>query len=119
MSEMDLLNAIRLKLQERGCLTFRINVGSGVTKHGNYFSTGVKPGFSDICGVRHDGKAFFIETKVAPRKPTKEQCNFLLSVIKHNACGGVAYTVQDAIDIVRWDLDTQVNMIHKLRGYYD
>lgn len=119
MSEMDLLNAIRLKLQERGCLNFRINVGSGTTKQGNYFTTGVKQGFSDIFGVRPDGVAFFIETKVAPRKPTKAQCNFLLSAIRSNACAGVAYTVQDAIDIIRWDLDTRVNMVNKLRGYYD
>lgn len=101
--EMDILNAIRLKLEELGCKTFRLNVGKVKTADGRYFDTGLKPGVADIMGVRWDGKAIFIEVKAGKNKPRLEQCNFLLAMLKHNACAGVAYSVEDAIKIVNAD----------------
>lgn len=118
-TEMELLNAIRLALQERQIVSFRVNVGKVKTADGRWFDTGLKPGFSDLLCVLPGGKACFIETKQHPKKPTKQQCQFMLAMIERGCPAGVAYTVQDALDIVRWDLDTRVNMVRKLRGYYD
>lgn len=118
-TEAELMNAVRIALQERDIVTFRVNVGKVKTLDGRWFDTGLPKGFSDIMGIYKNGKICFIETKQYPRKPTREQCNFMLAMIKRGCPSGVAYTVQDAIEITRWDLDTQVNMIHKLRGYYD
>lgn len=116
MSEMDLLNSVRLAVSRAGCVIFRINVGTGMTKDGRFFTTGVPVGHSDLYGVRPDGRAFFIETKLHPRKPTKEQCRFLLRLIKQNACAGVAYTVEEALNIVEWQGDFPARMQHALEG---
>lgn len=116
MSEMDLLNAVRLAASEKKCVIFRINVGQGLTKDGRFFSTGVPKGHSDLYGVRPDGRAFYIETKMHPRKPTHEQCHFLLRMIKQNACAGVAYTVEEAIKIIDWQDEFARDMKHALEG---
>ena len=118
-TEAELMNAVRMALQERGIITFRVNVGKVKTLDGRWFDTGLPKGFSDILGIYKDGRVCFIETKQHPRKPTKEQCQFMLAMIERNCAAGVAYTVQDALDIVRWDFDTRYNMTYKLRGYYD
>lgn len=118
MTETDLLNSVRLRLTELGCKTFRINVGCGYTSNGNFFRTGVPVGFSDLLVVRWDGKACFIETKLHPRKPTKAQCNFILQMISQNAPAGVAYTVEDAVNIINWENDFPQKMIEQIKGYY-
>lgn len=102
MSEMNLLNSIRLKLQAKKCLTFRCNVGKVRTPDGRYFDTGLPKGFSDLLAIRPDGVACFIETKLYPRKPTQEQCQFLLAMIKQGCPAGVAYSTEDAEKIVDW-----------------
>lgn len=116
MSEMDLLNAVRLAASEKGCLIFRINVGQGLTKDGRFFNTGVPKGHPDLYGIRPDGRTFYIETKMHPRKPTREQCQFLLRVIEQNACAGVAYTVEEAMNIIEWKDDFAREMKHAIEG---
>ena len=118
-NEMLLLNKIRLALQRKNIITFRCNVGKVKMADGRWFDTKLPVGFSDLLCILPGGKACFIETKQHPRKPTKQQCQFMLAMIGRGCSAGVAYTVQDALDIVRWDLDTRVNMVRKLRGYYD
>lgn len=116
MSETDLMNEVRLAVSKAKCVIFRINVGKAVTKDGRFFSTGVPVGHSDLYGVRPDGRAFYIETKMHPRKPTKEQCKFLLRMIKQNACAGVAYSVEEALKIISWEGDFPSKMKHALEG---
>ena len=72
----------------RYAIMFRINVGTGKTYDGRYFSTGVPRGFSDLFGVRRsDGKAIFIEVKTAKGRLSKNQTEFLDAV----KSTGVAY----------------------------
>lgn len=90
------MNAIRLRLSELGFCVFRINVGSGRTVDGRYFKTGVPRGFSDLVAVK-DGRVFFIEVKVKPNRPTKEQLNFIEQMkCRYGAAAGVAYSVEEA-----------------------
>lgn len=121
MKEMDLLNAIRLALQENGVKTFRVNVGTARTQDGRYFNLGLPKGFSDLLCIRQDGRAVFIECKVKPNKPTKEQCNFILAMIKQGCAAGVAFSVNEAIEIVKWDgetpTDVEMQMISYLTRY--
>lgn len=110
MSKADenvLMNNVRLALQEKGCLSFRCNVGKVRTPDGRFFDTGLPKGFSDLLVILPDGRACFIETKVKPRKPSKEQCEFLLAMIKRNSPSGVAFTVEQALDIANWDETTK------------
>lgn len=117
MSEMELLNSVRLKLQEYGCKTFRVNVGKVKMQDGRWFETGLPKGFSDVLVVRGDGKTCFVETKLHPRKPTKEQARFMLAMIKHGCPSGVAYTVEEAVEIIGWSDDFAKRMTEKLERY--
>lgn len=121
MTEMDLLNEIRLNVQRMGCTSFRCNVGKVRTPDGRFFDTGLPKGFSDLLVVGKEGEAIFIETKIAPNKPTEQQCKFLLSMIKQGCKAGVAYSVADSTDIIKWNDDFADSMIKKigvfLNGY--
>ena len=100
-NEIDFMNEVRLELSKRGNVVFRGNVGKVLTIDGKYFSTGLPTGFSDLFGVTPEGKAFFIETKIKPNTPLQEQVLFLKRMRKQGALCGVAYTMQDALDILR------------------
>ena len=99
MKEMELMNRIRLDLSQSGFAVFRANVGKVRTPDGRFFDTGLPKGFSDLFAVK-DGRIFFIEVKVKPRKPTKEQLDFLKAMKACYSCdGGVAYSVEEARNI--------------------
>ena len=99
--EHKIQNDIRIALSKI-CVIFRINVGTGWTKDGRYFNTGVPRGFSDLFGVRKsDGKAVFIEVKTKQGVPSKEQLQFISEMKKAGAIAGIARSVQGAIDIVK------------------
>ena len=61
-----------------------------------------KKGTVDIIGWRlSDARFVAIETKVKPRKATEEQLEFIAAVKAAGGIAGVAYTVQEAMEIVR------------------
>ena len=96
MNETELMNCVRLRLSELGFAVFRANVGKVRMTDGRYFDTGLPKGFSDLFAVKN-GMIYFIETKVKPNRPTKEQMHFLDVMSSRYGCaGGVAYSVEDA-----------------------
>ncbi len=100
MSEHDLQNSIRMELSRRGFAVFRTNVGRVKMPDGRIFDTGLPVGFSDLLAVK-DGRAYFIEVKVHPNKPSEKQIHFLEQMRERYGCaGGVAYSVEDAVGIV-------------------
>lgn len=115
MDEITLMNACRLAMQKEGVTNFRINVGKVKLADGRWFSTGPPPGFSDIFGYDQQGNTVFVETKLHPKKPTPEQVKFLLAAIKGGCKAGVAYTVDDAMKIVKWDDDFKNSMVDYLK----
>ncbi len=97
-SEHELMDNIRLALSQRGFAVFRANVGT-LRQGDRYISTGLPKGFPDLFAVR-DGRIYFIETKVKPRKATEEQEQFLRAMReRYGAAGGVAYSVEEALKI--------------------
>lgn len=101
MKEKDIQNEIRLALNPYAVI-FRINVGTFMTETGQFVSTGVPRGFSDLFGVRRsDGRAVFIEVKSAKGRTSKYQDNFLKQMEKAGAIVGVARSGQEAINIVK------------------
>lgn len=98
MNEMDLMNSIRIKLSDMGYMVFRANVGTVKTPDGRYFNTGLPKGFSDLFAVKN-GKVYFIEVKVHPNTPTAEQLNFIDRMRKQGCSAGVAYSVEEAVQI--------------------
>ncbi len=88
-------------VSDEGCQIFRTNVGKVRTPDGRWFDTGLPKGHSDLYGFRPDGQIFYIETKVLPNKPTREQLHFLNAMKSKGALGGVAYSIEEALEIVR------------------
>lgn len=97
--EHELMDNVRLALSEHGCKVFRGNVGEVVTIDGRLFRTGLPKGFSDVFGVLPGGRAFFVETKVRPGKPTRQQLDFINVMRRQGALAGVAYSVEEALEI--------------------
>lgn len=100
MNEHDIQNEIRAALSPY-CVIFRVNVGSGRTEDGRYFSTGVPSGFSDLFGVRKkDGKAVFIEVKTPKGRPTDKQVKFINQMKKQGAIAGVCRSAEEAVNLI-------------------
>ena len=97
--ETVLMNKIRIALSEYG-VCFRSNVGKVRMHDGRYFDTGLPKGFSDLFGVRNDGRVFFVEVKTPTGHVRKEQKKFIDRMKELNALAGIARSVEDAIDIV-------------------
>ena len=71
--ETILKNQCRIILSQYGWASFRLNVGTFLSKQdGHPVSTGLPEGFPDLMALK-DGKTIFIETKIKPRKPTTKQ----------------------------------------------
>jgi hypothetical protein len=97
--EHKIQNEIRLALADT-CIIFRMNVGTGYTQDGRYFTTGVPKGFSDLFGFRKsDGKAVFIEVKTPTGRPTDQQKHFLEAMQKSGAIAGICRNAEDAIKL--------------------
>lgn len=98
--EHKIQNEIRLALTDT-CMIFRGNVGTGCTKDGRYFSTGLPKGFSDLFGFRKsDGKAVFIEVKTPTGRPSAEQKKFLEAMRNYGAIAGICRSKEDAINLI-------------------
>lgn len=101
--EHKIQNEIRLALTDT-CMIFRGNVGTGCTKDGRYFSTGLPKGFSDLFGFRKsDGKAVFIEVKTPKGRPSPEQVHFLHTLQKYGVIAGICRSVEDAEKLIKGD----------------
>jgi len=107
MNETDLMHSIEDAISKQGHTVFRYNVGRVQTRTGGWFEAGPPVGHPDLAGfLTPTGKAFYIECKVAPNKPTVEQLNFIRMANNRGALAGVAYSVEDALNILKdamWD----------------
>ena len=101
MKEHELMNNIRVELSKHGFISFRTNVGKIRMSDGRWFDTGLPKGFSDIFAISPNGQAVFIECKVRPNKPTKEQEAFITVMRRQGCNAGVAYSIEEALDICR------------------
>lgn len=98
--ETILQNQIMVELSKRGCKVHRTNHGLFYTPYGERITIGVE-GQSDLQGHRSpDGKCFYIEVKVDKGKPKPEQIAFLEAMKKSGALAGLAWSIEDAINIV-------------------
>jgi len=68
-------------------------------KGGRPFKTGF-PGLCDIIGMQPGGRLFGIEVKQVGEKITDVQLETIDNINKHGGTAGVAYNVEDALDIL-------------------
>ena len=97
--EQYLSNQCRLHAGKNNAMCFHINVGNFKLKDGSFFRTGVPNGWSDLITILPNGIIFFCETKIAPRRPTKEQIEFINLIRKQKIVAGVAYTLDEYIEL--------------------
>lgn len=102
MTEHNFQNLVRKELTKLGYITFRVNVGKVKMHDGRYFDTGLPKGFSDLI-VLKDGKTYFIELKVGKNKPSAEQLNFIEQMKKNGFNAGVAWNMEDILNILKGD----------------
>lgn len=100
-AEHRIQNEIRLALTD-SCILFRMNVGTGYTQDGRYFSTGVPKGFSDLFGFRKsDGRAVFIEVKTPNGSVAVQQKAFLSAMQNAGAIAGICRSAEEAENLIR------------------
>ena len=97
MNESRLVYEIMRELGKSGAV-FRTNAGCYYTRSGRRVS-GLPKGFSDILYIRSDGIACFIECKLQRNKTSPEQIAFIEKMRSYGARAGIAYNVNDALNI--------------------
>lgn len=100
--ETALQNSIIAALCQHGCVARNHTVGNFWTSYGGRVQVGT-PGESDIMGHRiADGKALYIEVKLPGESPREDQRKFLDAMANSGALSGVAHSVEEALNIVRY-----------------
>lgn len=81
-------------------LCFHTNVGKVQMIDGRYFDTGLPKGWPDLMILTNKGETIFCETKIHPRKPTKEQINTIEVLQKRGFLAFVCYSLGEFIEVV-------------------
>ncbi len=98
--EQVLDKKIMLWCGQHNWLCYHLNVGSVRMADGRYFSTGLPKGWPDLMILTDKGRAIFCETKIHPRKPTKEQLNTIEVLVKRGFLAFVCYSIEEFIEVV-------------------
>lgn len=100
MTELELQKQIKKTLNDMGHRCWQVDSGKKVTYKTR--GQGLEKGFPDIFGARKgDGKLFFIEVKIGNGKPSDNQIKFLKNANENNVLNGIAWNVEEAIEIVQ------------------
>ena len=70
-----------------------------------------KKGVSDIIGIFPNGTWICIEVKVRPKKPTKEQLEFLHMIASHGGVSMWVYSVEDVERMLKEVIKTNPNLL--------
>lgn len=99
--ETRLKNEILLECGRRGWIAFHMNVGTYQLITGQFISTGIPKGFPDLMVLTDTGRALFIETKIHPRKPTKEQLRWIEDLSARGFVSFVCYFFNDFLSHIK------------------
>lgn len=101
MTETDIQNTIRMALSDHG-IVVRQNTGNFLTPDGRRVKCGVT-GLSDLLFIG-DGYCAFIEVKKPGGRLRPEQRAFIWRMRELHQRAGVAYSVEDALSIIRGEV---------------
>jgi len=93
--EKNLTNEIRLICGQNNILAFDVNTGGGELVRGGYFRSGLPRGFPDLLIFYGKGKVAFLEAKIKPNRPSKEQLDFIKYMKNRGYLAGVVWSVDD------------------------
>jgi len=100
-SETNLVQQIRLKASELGCLLFRNNTGKFENKAGRWVEFGLCKGSSDLIGMMPDGRFLAVECKIGAAVPRQNQIDFINLVNERGGVAGVVYSVEGFTALIR------------------
>jgi hypothetical protein len=102
--EHTLSNEIRLWCGKRDLLCHHINVGKIRLPDGSYFRTGVPKGWPDLQIIGY-GWIAYIETKIWPNKPSKEQKEMIAELNRRRIPATVCYSMSQFVDFIERKLN--------------
>lgn len=91
--ETRLANEIRLCCGKRNWLCYHCLNGQVFDYNGHIITLDFPVGFPDLLIITDDGKCLFVETKIHPRKPTKEQLKFQEELRKRGFISATIYSL--------------------------
>ena len=97
--ESELAAKIKLYCGEHNYIVIRQQSGTFYTSLGIPVRIGFN-GLSDYLVITDSGKPVFVETKIKPRKPTREQLNFIKIMNERGVKAGVCYSLQDFVNLL-------------------
>lgn len=98
-AETILQNEIRIELSKLGCIVLRHDVGTFLSPNGKYTIKIGTVGEPDLAVLCPNGKTVWMEVKIKPNKPTKEQLAFIKRATEMGHTAGVVYSVEEAITL--------------------
>ena len=99
--ETNLVQGVRLKASEMGCVVFRNNTGKFEDKSGRWVEFGLCKGSSDLIGMMPDGRFLAIECKIGTAQPRQNQIDFINLVNQRGGVAGTVWSVDDFIVLIR------------------
>ena len=101
--EQVLDKKIMLWCGQHNWLCFHTNVGKikfwdKTQGKERWFDTGLPVGWLDLLILTDKGQVIFCETKIHPRKPTKEQLNTIDVLVKRGFLAFVCYSIEQFIE---------------------
>jgi len=93
MTEQQIQKQILDYLRMIGCIAVKFN-------NSNFGRKTHQIGVSDIVGCTKEGRFIAIEVKKQGGKPTVEQIEFIVDVVKHGGIGMIAYSLDEVIKVI-------------------
>ena len=100
-AETILQNEIRIELSKLGCIVLRHDVGTFLSPNGKHTVKIGTVGEPDLTVLCPNGRTVWLEVKVKPNKPTKEQLAFIKRATEMGHIAAVVYSVEDAVKLCR------------------
>lgn len=99
--EHRVMNEIRLWCGEHDIMCFRCNVGTVRLNTGEYFNTGLPPGFSDLIILPGNERIIFCEVKAEKGKQRPDQIYFENEVKKRGYKYIVSHSLNEFINEIK------------------
>lgn len=96
--EVRLMNEIKIYCGTRNWLCYHLNQGLFYTKFGGLVKMDTPVGWPDLLVITDYGEAAFMETKIKPRKPTREQLAIQAELRKRGFRSETVYSLEEFIE---------------------
>jgi hypothetical protein len=99
--EKVLMNQIRLSASQKNWVAIRYNVGKIKVDDNTFLDFGPPEGHPDIIIFTDKTQTIFVEAKIRPNVPTKEQKKFLQEMKRRGFIAEVIYSIEEFENLVQ------------------